>query len=71
MSDDEYRPDWWPQCPYPEDVFPMTTEEYAAAVPDEKLRTAISGFLCRLGWEVASEAIWKEICENISLYVRK
>jgi hypothetical protein len=31
----------------------MTEAEYVAAVPNERLRTAISGFLMRKGWEVA------------------
>lgn len=39
------------QCPWPEDIWTMTDEEYMRAVPDEHLRTAISGFLMRKGWE--------------------
>lgn len=44
------------KCPWPESAFPMTDAEYAAAVPDEAARTAISGFLMRKGWEAAVEA---------------
>lgn len=58
------RPYWWPECPYPGSVFPMTTEEYMRAIPDHKLRTAISGYLARFGWEKAEEAIWRKIKEE-------
>ena len=50
-------PDWWPENPYPEDIFPMTTDEYIAAIPDEDTRTAISGCLGRVFWNTASLAI--------------
>lgn len=45
------------QCPWPRDVWPMTSVEYCEAIPDEKLRTSISGFLMREGWEVAFNQI--------------
>ena len=51
------QPEWWPHCPWPEEVWPMTPDEYIAAVPDPKLRTAISGYLMRQGWHLACEAI--------------
>ena len=35
----------------------MTEEEYVKAVPDEKLRTAISGFLMREGWKVCRDQV--------------
>ncbi|MEI6153627.1 MAG: hypothetical protein WCQ90_06030 [Deltaproteobacteria bacterium] len=41
-----------PECPWPEEVWPMTDDEYVQAIPDPKLRTAISGFLMRKGWEI-------------------
>jgi hypothetical protein len=37
----------------------MTEKQYAKAIPDEKLRTAISGFLMRRGWEIAMRDIRK------------
>lgn len=58
------RPEWWPTCPYPEDVFPMTDKEYVKAVPDPKLRTAISGFLMREGWRVAEGQVYDAMCEH-------
>lgn len=58
------RPKWWPTCPYPEDIFTMTREEYVKAVPDKQLRTAISGLLMRLGWEAASDAIYNNMIEE-------
>ena len=57
------KPDWFPSCPWPEDVWTMTKEEYAKAIPDPKLRTAISGFVMRLGWELAEEEIYKRMKE--------
>ena len=55
------KPHWWPECPYPESVFPMTEAEYVLAIPDPKLRTAISGFAGRIFWNLASEAIWEAL----------
>jgi hypothetical protein len=52
------RPWWWPENPYPEDIFPMTIDEYVAAIPDPHLRTAISGCLARFGWRIAETQIW-------------
>lgn len=40
-----------PECPWPADVWTMTVEQYVKAVPDETLRTAISGLLMRMGWQ--------------------
>ena len=48
-----------PECPWPKDIWPMTDKEYAAAIPDKQLRTAISGFLMRCGWELALAALAK------------
>jgi hypothetical protein len=45
------------ECPWPESIWPMTEQEYVEAVPDEKLRTAISGMLMRRGWNVAMRQI--------------
>ena len=39
--------------PWPEDIWTMTDKEYVKAIPDENLRTSISGFLMRKGWELA------------------
>ncbi len=58
------KPSYWPECPYPESVFPMTEEEYVQSIPDKKLRTAISGYLGRLFWNLASDAIWNAMQEE-------
>ena len=61
------KPEWWPECPWPADIWPMTREEYVKAVPDGRLRTAISGLLMRMGWEIASDDIheaMEEECER-------
>ncbi len=57
------KPEWWPQCPYPESVFPLPKEKYEEIVPDPKMRTALSGMLGREFWNIASESIW-EALEN-------
>jgi hypothetical protein len=36
-----------PQNPYPEDIFTFTIEDYVKAIPDEHLRTGISGAVGR------------------------
>ena len=40
----------------------MTENDYAEAVPNRGLRTAVSGFLMRQGWELAIKQI-KELNE--------
>lgn len=59
------KPDWWPKNPYPESIFPMTTDEYVKSVPDEHLRSAISGCLARWAWGVASDMIWDRFKEHL------
>lgn len=60
---DNKKPEWWPRNPYPENVFPMKTEEYVKAVPDPHLRAAISGCLGRHFWQLCEEEIWRRWCE--------
>lgn len=55
------KPDWWPQNPYPSDIFPMPREKYEEIVPDPDLRTGLSGMLGREFWNIASEAIWNRL----------
>lgn len=55
------KPDWWPENPYPEDIFPMTVDEYIAVIPDPKTRTAVSGHMARFGWLVAEKMIWERV----------
>ena len=52
------KPDWWPRCPYPETVFVMKMERYPEIVPDERVRTGLSGMLGREFWNIASDTIW-------------
>lgn len=44
-------------CPWPAEVWTMTTDDYVKLVPDERTRTAVSGFLMRKGWECASATL--------------
>ena len=53
------QPQWWPHNPYPQDIFPMTASEFVAAIPDIHIRTAISGFLGRVFWDIASTSIFQ------------
>ncbi len=59
------KPDWWPETPYPEQIFPMTTKDYVKFVPDPQQRTALSGCLGRLFWDIASETIWDRLKEHL------
>jgi hypothetical protein len=52
------------ECPWPESMWSMTDKEYAAAIPDEKLRTAISGYLMRAGWEIFKKQALREMEDN-------
>lgn len=57
-------PSWWPENPYSEAIFTMTDKEYVEAVPDEDLRTRISGLLMRSGWDNASREILERMREH-------
>ena len=57
------KPDWWPENPYPEEIFPMKREKYVEIVPDPDVRTALSGMLGRIFWEIASEMIFAKLIE--------
>ena len=46
-----------PENPYPESIFTMTVKEYVETIPDEILRTRISGFLMREGWNVCQQSM--------------
>lgn len=59
------KPNWWPECPYPKDIFTMQPNEYPRIVPDEKTRTALSGLLGREFWNIASEMIAERYQEAI------
>lgn len=61
---DKSRPAWWPKNPYPEDIFPMGTQQYVEAIPDEAQRTAISGCLGRLFWDIAEGSIHDRMCQH-------
>ena len=51
------KPDWWPENPYPANVFPLTMEAYADLI-DAETRTAVSGCLGRFFWDIASDHIF-------------
>ena len=55
------KPKWWPDNPYPKSIFPMERDKYSEIVPDEKIRTALSGMLGREFWDVASDSIWEAV----------
>jgi len=62
---DHTKPEWWPENPYPESIFPMTTKDYVIAIPDPKLRTAVSGCNGRFFWNLASKMIWESLKEHL------
>lgn len=51
--------------PYPKWLFPMTTKDYVKAIPDPKLRTAISGCIGRWVWNNAIGLILDRINEEL------
>jgi hypothetical protein len=58
MSDrEQLLADLEANLPWPADIWPMTDEEYAQAVPDPHTRTAVSGFLMREGWRLCAKRI--------------
>ena len=59
------KPDWWPENPYPESIFPMDRKEYSRIVPDPLLRTALSGCLGRMFWDIASDMIYRRYQERL------
>ena len=50
--------------PWPDDVWPMTMEEFLVAVPDEQLRMAISGCRKRAGWQFAVKSLRQALEER-------
>jgi hypothetical protein len=42
-------------CPWPDDIWSMTDDEYVATIPDPTTRTAVSGYLMRYAWELFRE----------------
>lgn len=56
------KPNWWPECPYPEDIFPMDRATAISHLPtDPMLRTAVAGTLGRIFWEIASDTIFDRL----------
>lgn len=60
------KPEWWPDNPYPEKIFRMPKEKYAELVPDDELRTGLSGLLGREFWDIASGSIWDATKEQLT-----
>ena len=52
------KPDWWPQNPYPADIFIGDRSELPTLIPDGTLRTHLSGIMGRLFWDIASDTIF-------------
>ena len=58
MTEDTLR-----DSPWPEELWSMTEADYVMEVPDEKLRSAISGFLMRQGWQLCKKHLGKMLEE--------
>ena len=54
-----------PPNPYPEWLFPMTSQDYVIAIPDPKTRTAVSGFIGRWAYDVAKKTILEAIEDEL------
>jgi hypothetical protein len=60
-------PPWFPKgSPWPKNIWTMTTEEYVKAIPDGHLRTQISGYLMRKGYELALRDVFSCLCREIA-----
>lgn len=55
MTDKTEKPNWWPENPYPEELFPNDAQEYCDILIDPTERTAISGYLGRIFWNLAAK----------------
>jgi hypothetical protein len=53
-----------PENPYPEIIFPMTTKDYAKAIPDPMTRTAISGCIGRWAFDMTKKYILDKLIEE-------
>lgn len=53
------KPEWWPENPYFESAMGSikNDDDYAKAIPDPALRTAVSWYLSNRAWELASNYI--------------
>lgn len=62
------KPAWWPECPWPEDVWGNTLDDmtpmYKRLVADDYVRTCFSGVLMRHGWRLAEKAIMESLAEQ-------
>lgn len=52
-------PEWWPVNPYfPEAMATIKSDEdFAKAIPDTELRSAVAWYLSNRAWELASRTI--------------
>lgn len=57
------HPEWLPENPYPEELFPMSIDDYVKAVPDGVLRTAVTGCIGRWAFDVAARMIVRQLKE--------
>lgn len=59
--------DWWPECPWPEEVWTGNIEEAGkclrAKIANDDTTTAVSGVLMRHGWRLAEKAITERLLE--------
>lgn len=63
MSDRIKPPDWWPENPYFASAMVTITDdlEYAIAIPDEQLRTAVSWYLGNRYFELVSQMVLRAL----------
>jgi len=59
------KPDWFPDCPYPEKIFTMTEAEYEALPDSQKVTDRVAGFLGRTFWKIQEEVFWDAIQQHL------
>lgn len=66
VTETKMKPEQWPENPYFESAMSSikSDADYAKAISDPKLRTAISWYLSNRVWELASTAIFEAIQDN-------
>lgn len=60
------HPKWWPENPYLESAMATIKNDtdFANAIPDTELRTAVAWYLSNRAWELASDYIFEALQEN-------
>jgi len=61
------KPDWWPENPYPTDIFTTSLEDATKAVEPRLTKEELSAYSAAWGrhvWDFATEDIWRRMQEE-------